>query len=60
MVFKRGAQPANLVWTYNNQVLEVVKQFIYLGTTLTSGDTFKVNYQTLAGNGLKGYAGKRS
>jgi hypothetical protein len=35
MVFTRGAQPTHLVWTYNNQVLEVVKQFIYLGTTFT-------------------------
>jgi hypothetical protein len=48
-----GAQTTHLVWTYNNQVLEVVKQFIYLGTTFTSGGTFKVNYQTLSGKGLK-------
>jgi hypothetical protein len=53
MVFKRGPIPTNVQWTYEGKVLEIVGQFNYLGTTFSSGGTYNINYQTLAGKGLK-------
>ena len=54
MVFSKGGRvPGNLVFKYSNKVLEIVKQFKYLGCVFTSGGSFNEMEKTMAGQALK-------
>ena len=54
MVFrKRGKIRNDEKWFYCNNVLEVVDNFNYLGSVLNYTGTYNLNYETLAGKGLK-------
>ena len=54
MVFrKRGGLRPHEKWSYNNEVLEVVNDFNYLGTVFNYTGTFVLNQETIAGKGLK-------
>ena len=49
MVFRKGGVlPRNLVFYYNGVVLEIVKEFKYLGIVFTSGGSFSEAQNTLA------------
>ena len=54
MIFrKRGVLSRNLRFTYDNEQLEIVKRFVYLGIVFTPGGSFSDTQQTLAGQALK-------
>ena len=54
MVFRKGGVlPRNLVFYYNGVVLEIVKEFKYLGIVFTSGGSFSEAQNTLAGQAQK-------
>ena len=56
MVFrKRGNIKEDEKWVYNNNVLEVVSDFNYLGTVFNYTVSFVLNQETLAGKGLKSF-----
>ena len=50
---KGGALPRNLVFTYEHQVIEIVKTFKYLGIVFTTGGSFSKAQNTLAGQAQK-------
>jgi len=50
---KRGNIKEEEKWVYNNNDLEVVSDFKYLGTVLNYTGSFVLNQETLAGKGLK-------
>ena len=54
MIFSNGGRtPSNLVFKYSNNVLEIVRQFKYLGCIFTSGGSFNEMQKNMAGQGLK-------
>ena len=54
MVFRKGGVlPRNLVFYYNGVVLEIVKEFKYLGIVFKSGGSFSEAQNTLAGQAQK-------
>ena len=54
MVFKKsGRLPQNLRFIYNDQELEIVSSFKYLGVLFTSGGSFSQHDKLLAGQALK-------
>ena len=54
MVFrKRGCLRSQEKWLYNNEVLDIVNDFNYLGTVFNYTGTFVLNQETIAGKGLK-------
>lgn len=54
MVFrKRGPLKMDEHWFYDNKEVEVVNDFIYLGTVFSYTGSFSLNQKTLAGKGLK-------
>ena len=54
MVFRKGGVlPRNMVFYYNGVVLEIVKEFKYLGIVFTSGVSFSEAQNTLAGQAQK-------
>ena len=54
MVFKRGDRlPNNLMFTYGDHQLEIVKKFIYLGVVFTTEGSFSETQRTLAGQSMK-------
>ena len=54
MVFRNGGVlPENLIFYYDNQVLEIVKKFKYLGIVFTAGGSFSECQNTLAGQAQK-------
>ena len=50
---KRGNLKRNEKWIYNNEELDVVNDFNYLGVTYNYTGNFNQNTQTLYGKGLK-------
>ena len=58
MVFHKGGILApNEHWTYNNQELEIVNTFNYLGVVLSSGGSFIPAVKALADKALKSMYG---
>ena len=54
MVFrKRGGVKLNESWSYDNNILEVVDNFNYLGTIFNSTGNFSLNQEYLACKALK-------
>ena len=54
VVFRKGGILAqDESWTYNNQPVEIVSAFNYLGIVLSSGGSFISATKTLAGKGLR-------
>ena len=54
MVFRNGgALPENLMFYYDNHVLEIVTKFKYLGIVFTAGGSFSECQNTLAGQAHK-------
>ena len=54
LIFRKGgALPRNLVFTYEHQVIEIVKTFKYLGIVFTTGGSFSEAQNTLAGQAQK-------
>jgi hypothetical protein len=54
MVFRRGGVlKANEVWRYNNEHIDVVNVFVYLGLLFASNGKFLKTTQLLAEKGLK-------
>ena len=54
VVFRKGGILAqNERWTYDNQEIEIVSSFNYLGIGLSSGGSFIQATKTLADKGLK-------
>ena len=54
LVFRKGGMlPRNLVFTYDNEPLEIVKSFKYLGIVFTTGGSFSETQSTLAGQAQK-------
>ena len=54
MVFKKGGRLSDdEKWFFNNQEIEVVKSFNYLGVVFTSGGSFVQAANTLAGKGMR-------
>ena len=50
MVFRKGGRLSDKIFTYNNEILDIVPYFNYLGITISSGGTF-----SHARAGVKGY-----
>jgi hypothetical protein len=54
MVFRKGGRlDNNSKWFFNNQEIEIVGSFNYLGVVFTSGGSFMQATKTLAGKGLR-------
>ena len=54
MVFRKGGMlPKNLHFYYNNEGIEIVKQFSYLGVVFTPGGSFHEAQASLAGQSRK-------
>ena len=54
MVFRKGGRlPNNLNFVYNNNNIEIVNTFSYLGVVFTSGGTSFETQKTLSGQALK-------
>ena len=55
MVFRKGGRlPQNLVFYYNNNPIEIVNKFSYLGIVFTASGSFSEAQKCLAGQGSKG------
>ena len=50
---KRGPTQHNERWTYNNEEIDIVDNFNYLGVVFNYTGTFVLNQEKLAGKGLK-------
>ena len=50
---KRGILKRNEHWVYNNELLETVDHFNYLGITFNYTGNFKINIETIYGKGVK-------
>jgi len=56
MVFrKRGRLMRELRFYYNNNGVEIVSQYMYLGIVFTTGESFKQTFDSLHGQSLKVY-----
>ena len=54
LIFRKGGiLPRNLSFTYEGEVLEIVKSFEYLGIVFTVGGSFSETQTTLAGQAQK-------
>ena len=54
MVFrKQGRLRKNVAFYYNQERLEIVDSFSYLGIVFTTGGSFNMTFETLSGQGLK-------
>lgn len=54
MLFKKGGQiKRNLLFTYNNLVIEIVNKFTYLGIVFITGGSFDQKFESLSGQALK-------
>ena len=54
MVFKKGGRlRQNMRFLYNNNVLEIVDNFTYLGFVFSSGGSFSKTFDSLCGQSLK-------
>ena len=54
MVFRKGGNfPRNLHFMFEGKKIEIVKKFVYLGITFTTGGSFKETHKTLSGQALK-------
>ena len=54
MIFRKGgANKRNLSFTYSGVVIELVKQFTYLGVVFTTGGSFSETHDALSGQALK-------
>ena len=54
MIFRKGGNlPGNLDFVFNGQKIEIVKKFVYLGITFTTGGSFNETHKTLSGQALK-------
>ena len=54
MVFRKGGMlPRNMAFFYNGEILELVKEFKYLGMVFTTGRPFSEAQTTLAGQAQK-------
>ena len=54
MIFQKGGQlKQTYYWTYNNEEIEVVKSFVYLGVLFSSGGSFQQATSTLVGKALR-------
>ncbi|XP_053395382.1 uncharacterized protein LOC123523921 isoform X1 [Mercenaria mercenaria] len=54
MIFKKGGQlKYDLQFLFKGQVLDIVNNFTYLGIVFTTGGSFKMAYDTLAGQATK-------
>ena len=54
MIFRKGgANKRNLSFTYSGIVIEIVKQFTYLGIVFNTGGSFSETHDALSGQALK-------
>ena len=54
MIFQKGGNlPRNLSFIFQGCVLEIIKKFVYLGITFTTGGAFNETHKTLSGQALK-------
>ena len=54
MIFQKGGNlPRNLSFIFQGSVLEIVKKFVYLGITFSTGGAFTETHKTLSGQALK-------
>ena len=53
MILKKGGINRNVMFKYNDQYLELVNHFSYLGIVFTPGGSFKITLETLSGAALK-------
>lgn len=54
MVFRKGGTlPKDINFSYNGKTIEIVKKFVYLGITFTTGGSFAETHKTLTGQALK-------
>ena len=54
MIFRKGgANKKNLSFTYSGVVIEIVKEFTYLGVVFTTGGSFSETHDALSGQALK-------
>ena len=53
MILKKGGINRNVMFKYNDQYLELVNNFSYLGIFFTPGGSFKITLETLSGAALK-------
>ena len=54
LIFRKGGiLPRNLAFTYDNEPLDIVKSFKYLGIVFTAGGSFSEAQSTLAGQAQK-------
>ena len=54
MVFRKGGNlPRKLDFMFEGKKIEIVKKFVYLGITFTTGGYFNETHKTLSGQALK-------
>ena len=55
MIFRKGGNlPRNLDFMFKDNKIEIVRKFVYLGITFTTGGSFNETHKTLSGQALKG------
>ena len=52
---KSGRIPNNLMFYYDNSIIEIVNRYSYLGIVFSSGGSFMEAHKTLSGQALKAF-----